>query len=773
MQNEVKQELGINFIEYAVACNTDRAIPDSKTGLKPVAKRILWSAYEEGRTSNKPHVKSARIVGDVMGGYHPHGNSSIYGAMVRLSQSWVMRYPLIDWHGNNGNIAGDGPAAERYTEARLSKIAELGLLEGIKKRNVDFIPNYSEDSEEPVTLPSIFPNLLCNPNMGIGVATACCWLPHNLNEVAQAIYDYLDGKEPILAGPDFPTGGIIINKNDIPQIMKTGHGSVKIRGQYNIENKKNIVFYEIPYGTTIENLLNEIGNACDKKEIEGISEIRDESNKNGIRIVIQCQKENEISSIINKLFEKTNLQSSISYNQVALIDKTPTELNLKDCIEIYINHNEECLIKEANFDLNKIESRIEIVTGLLKALENIDNIVNLIKKSSNSLIAKESLIKKYNFSENQAKAIIDMKLGRLAGLEKIELENEYKSLQDRKKDLTFVLTNKEKRLEIIKERLKNIVSIFGDPRRTQLTQLDLTSSLKEEKKTENVIVTITTNNEITRTATDSLKVQSKRGKGIKNKNQKPLLTTISTNTSESIFLFTSKGKMFRLEVDKISADSIENINSLIKLDDEEKVIAATTNKTNKYVVFVTKKGLIKKTAIEEYQSSRKNSGIIAIKFKDEDSLVNVHFMNEEEMIVLTKQGMIIHFETKNIKSIGRATSGVRGIKLIENDEVIAGLPIFKKDNNYFLVTFDKEGIVKKTSIDEYPLQNRDGKGLKYNTNGNELVCAVFATNTDKLLIIGDKRSMYISVEELSLGKRTNLGTKVIKDGIIETAIAVQ
>ena len=440
MQNDVIKELGTNFIEYAVAVNTDRAIPDAKSGLKPVARRILWSTFENGRLFSKPHVKAAKIVGDVMGEYHPHGDSSIYGALVRLSQDWVMRYPLIDWHGNNGNIIGDGAAHMRYTEARLSKLSEDGLLNNIKKRNVDFQPNYSEDSEEPITLPATFPNLLCNPNTGIGVAMACNWLPHNLVEVAQAIYDYMDGKEPMLPGPDFPTGGIIINKNDIPTIMSTGHGSVKVRGKYKVE-KNNLIFYEIPYGTTIEALLTEIGLACDSKEIEGVSEIRDESNKKGLRVVIECEKDVNPDFIAKKLFEKTDLQTSISYNQIALIDKTPTELNLKDCIKVYIDHNIDCLIREANFDLQKIENRIEILEGLLRALEDIDNIIALIKKSQSSSAAKDNLITKYKFTETQAKAIVDMKLGKLAGLEKIELNNEYKDLLSERESLKNLLSS--------------------------------------------------------------------------------------------------------------------------------------------------------------------------------------------------------------------------------------------------------------------------------------------------------------------------------------------
>ena len=381
MYNDLLKELGTNFIEYAVAVNTDRAIPDATSGLKPVARRILYGAYDGGRVSTKPHVKCARIVGDVMGNLHPHGDSSIYGALVRLSQPWIMRYPLIDFHGNMGSIAGDGPAASRYTEARLSKISENGLLTGLKKDCVDFIPNYDESSEEPITLPSIFPNLLCNPNTGIGVAMACNWLPHNLKEVANAIYSYMEGvTEVTLPGPDFPTGGVIINKKDIPNIMRTGHGSVKVRGQYKID-KQNIIFYEIPYGTKTEDLLTEIGKASDEKEIEGISEIRDESNKKGLRLVIECDKNISPETVVRKLFAKTNLQTSISYNQVALINKTPVELNLIDCIKIYIKHNIECIVREAMFDLKKTKARLEIVDGLLKALEDIDNIIALIKQS--------------------------------------------------------------------------------------------------------------------------------------------------------------------------------------------------------------------------------------------------------------------------------------------------------------------------------------------------------------------------------------------------------
>ena len=399
MVSDIVKELGTNFIEYAVAVNTDRAIPDAKNGLKPVAKRILYDAYASGFASSKPYVKCALMVGDTMGRFHPHGDSSIYGALVRLSQDWVMRYPLIDFHGANGSRDGDGPAAYRYTEARLAKLTEDGMLVGMKKGVVDTVPNYSETEDEPVTLPAIFPNLLCNPNTGIGVAMACNWAPHNLNEVAQAINDYIDGKEPMLPGPDFPTGGIIINSKDIPMIMKTGRGSVKVRGKYHMEDY-NIVFTEVPYGVVTENLLDAIGALCDSGDIQGITDIRNESNrKKGFRLVFECAKDANISRIIMLLFQKTDLQSSFSYNQVALIDKTPTELNLKDCCKIYVEHNCECIRRETEFDIQKAKDRLNIVEGLLKALEDIDNVIALIKASESSAKAREALMKKYGFNE--------------------------------------------------------------------------------------------------------------------------------------------------------------------------------------------------------------------------------------------------------------------------------------------------------------------------------------------------------------------------------------
>ena len=775
MQNsDVRTELGTNFIEYAVAVNTDRAIPDAKSGLKPVAKRILWSAYEEGRTFNKPHVKSARIVGDVMGKYHPHGDSSIYGAMVRLSQNWVLRYPLIDWHGSNGNIAGDGPAAARYTEARLSKIAEDGLLAGLKKKNVDFIDNYDETLDEPVTLPAIFPNLLCNPNSGIGVAMACNWLPHNLNEVATAIYDYMDGKEPMIPGPDFPTGGIIINSKDIPMIIKTGHGSVKVRGKYKIE-KSNIVFYEIPYGTTIEGLLSEIGKVCDEKEIEGISEIRDESNKKGIRIVIECEKNVLPEAIVNKLYSKTNLQTSVSYNQVALIDKTPTQLGLKDCCKIYVDHNIDCLIKEMNFDLDKAKARLHIVEGLLIALEDIDNVIALIKKSADSGAAKVSLMEKYKLDEIQAKSILAMRLSSLAHMEKVELENEKKELVDKIADIEDIISNKARQLSMIKDRLSAIVKKYGDARRTELTHIELKPEEKEiaEVIPEDVVVVATTTGTIKKVPKASFKVQRRGGKGVKAKGD-PVLDIIKTNTVDTLMFFTDKGKMYRTIVDNIptgtNATKGTLISDIIKIADDEKVIAVTSlHRTSmpKYAIFITKNGLFKKTYLEEYMKTKRNAGIAAMTVREGDSVVDIIFMDEEDMVIITKDGMSIRFTTSDINSVGRIAQGVKAIKLNDGDEVIAALPVHKETDS--VAVFSENGVGKKTSLKEYPVQGRGGKGTityKPNASSGHLVSAKMISDEDNLLIIGNYSSICISAKEIPEIGKTGVGNILLKNNRI-------
>ena len=777
MTNDLTQELSTNFIDYAYAVNTDRAIPDAKSGLKPVAKRILWSAFEEGRTSSKPHVKAARIVGDVMGRYHPHGDSSIYGAMVRLSQPWVMRYPLIDWHGNNGNIAGDGPAAARYTEARLSKISEEGLLNGIKKKNVDFIPNYDETLEEPITLPAAFPNLLCNPNTGIGVAMACNWAPHNLNDVASAITDFLDGKSPRLPGPDFPTGGLIINKNDIPKIMETGHGSVKIRARYNIENNK-IIFYEIPYGETIEGLIAEVGKACEEKIIEGISDIHDESSKK-IRIVVTCDKGIDPNIIAAKLYAKTNFQTSFSYNQVALINKTPTELNLKDAIKIYVDHNIDCIVRECKFDLKKAQDRLEIVEGLLKALEDIDNIIALIKGSESAAAAKINLVAKYKFTENQAKAILAMRLSSLAKLEKVELEKEETELNNKINDLVDILTNENKQEDILKTRLNDLVKKYGDARRTELAQIEENKDEKEkiEIVPEDVVVIVTHGGDIKRIPKRNFKTQHRKGTGIKTIDQ-TILTAISTNTIDSLMIFTSTGKMYRLNVNNIpegtNISNGTNIKTLLpfELNEEIEAVTALSRKRANNVVFFTKNGLIKKTKIEEYTSTKKKTGIQAIKLKEGDRLIKVTFMEDfQEVILITKQGNAIHIPTDDIKPIGRLTSGVKGIGLKENDEVVAALDLMP-DNKEEIVIVTSTGKGKRLDRKEFIIQNRGGRGvscIKLDPD-DYIAAAALADPTSSLLVVGKPNSICLPVSEISVQSKLGMGTKIIERSTISSIV---
>lgn len=773
MQSDLIKELSTNFIEYAASVNSDRAIPNATDGLKPVAKRILYGAFTGGRTSNKPHVKCAKIVGDVMGSYHPHGDSSIYGALVRLAQDWVMRYPLIDFHGNVGNQAGDGPAAPRYTEARLSKLTEEGMLQGLKKNNVDFIPNYDETTEEPVELPSVFPNLLCNPNSGIGVAMACSWAPHNLGEVATAINQYLSGEEPMLPGPDFPTGGIIINQKEIPAIMRTGHGSVKVRGKFEIDKQK-IIFTEIPYGTSVEGLMTEIGEVSDAKEIEGIDNIRDESNKKGVRIVIECDKGINPASIVNKLFAKTNLQSSFSYNQVALVDKVPTELNLKDCIKIYVDHNIDCITRETKFDLDKAIDRLEIVNGLLRALEDIDNIIALIKGSENAAAAKENLIKKYQFTENQAKAILAMRLSSLAKLEKVELEQEAKELENKIKDLKDILANENRQKDILKSRLADLVKKYGDARRTELTHIEVKPEDKiiEEVTPEDCVVILSQTGDIKRVPKNSFKVQRKNGKGVKTKDD-VIMSTISTNTIDNLLLFTKKGKMFKIIVDEVpvgtNASKGAHVGTLINMDQDDEVIAITSlarSNTAKYVVFFTKQGLMKKTLLDEYTKVKRSTGIAAIKINDGDSIANVEFINEEDILVITKNGMSIHFESKNVNPIGRVAAGVKTIKLDENDEVVVGLPIHS--DNDTVAIFSTKGYGKKTSIKEFTVQGRGGKGLviyKPSAVYGQIAGATVVSNSDTILLTGQPSSICIAATDLPLLTRTSFGNIMVKSNI--------
>ena len=767
--NDLINELSTNFIEYAVAVNTDRSIPDAKSGLKPVAKRILYGAFDEGFNSNKPHVKCANIVGNVMAQWHPHGDSSIYGALVRLSQDWVMRYPLIDFHGSNGNRDGDGPAAYRYTEARLAKLTEEGMLSGIKKKNVDFMPNYSETKDEPITLPSIFPNLLCNPNTGIGVAMACSWASHNLGEVAQAIYDYMDGKEPMIPGPDFPTGGLIINGKELPNIIKSGKGSVKIRGKYKFEGE-NIVFYELPYGVATEPLMEEIGTACDEERITGVKNIRNESNRKGFRLVIECEKGASIATILNKLFKETSLQTTFSYNQVALVDKTPKELGLKECIEIYIEHNSECIKRETEFDLNKAKDKLEIVEGLLKALEDIDNIINLIKKSESAAAAKIELTKTYGFTENQSNAIVEMKLGKLAGLEKIEIQNDRKDLLAQIESYNLILQDIPTEL---RKRLGHLVSVYGDSRRTEITNLETTN--KEEKEIEFVepekcVVIMTEGGLIKRIPATSFKTQKRNGKGVKTQDD-ITHAVIRTNTIDSLMIFTDKGRMYRLLVNDIpvgtNVSKGQPVKSLVMMEPNESpvIMYSIYRDTNaKYVLFVTKNGMVKKTSLDEYVKTKKKTGIAAIAIKEDDELAAVSLVGDEQLILITRKGMGIRFNSNEVAPTSRNASGIKGINLNDGDYLVSAIPV--RNDNDKLAIFVESGLAKKIKLSDLPVQKRAGKGLmcyKPTATTGEVAAAVLVEDSDNVLVLGDKTSICIEASEIPVLGRPSTGNQVIKN----------
>lgn len=685
-----------------------------------------------------------------------------------------MRYPLIDFHGANGNRDGDGPAHMRYTEARLSKLSEEGMLVGLKKNNVDFILNYSESEDEPVTLPSYFPNLLCNPNSGIGVAVACNWAPHNLNEVAQAINDYMDGKEPMLPGPDFPTGGVIINKNDIPTIMRTGKGSVKIRGKYIIEDNK-IVFTEIPYGIATEPLIEAIGKLCDDGEILGITDIRNESNrKKGFRLVLECNKDANLNKIISLLFQKSDLQSSFSYNQVALIDKTPTELNLKDCCKIYVDHNCECIKRETEFDIKKTSDRLNIVEGLLKALANIDDIITLIKASESSAKARVKLMEVYSFNEDQAKAITDMRLGKLAGLERIEIENEKAELENTLKELNAILSDLPTEL---RKRLAEIVRKYGDARRTELAQIEEPKG-KEEKEVaaippEKCVVVITEGGSIKRIPSTAFRTQRKGGKGVKT--QEDITScVIRTNTIDSLMIFTDRGKMYRLIVDNIPEGTNTSkgtpVKALIEMEDGENVqtIYSIYRDTDaKYVLFITKKGLVKKTALSEYVGTKKSKGIGAVAIKEGDALSAVALIKDEPLILISKNGYIIKFKSDEISATGRLTSGVKGINLAADDEIVAALPVRNELDD--VAIFTSKGFGKKVSQTELTLQKRGGKGItiyKPNDINGNVSAAQLVSNEDMILLVGNKNSICIKTEEIPESGRSALGSIMLKNNNI-------
>ena len=787
LQTPIIHEVEQSFLDYSLSVITDRAIPSAEDGLKPVARRILWDMFDKGYFNNKKFVKCAQPVGDTMGRFHPHGDTSIYGALVWLSQPWNMRYPLISFHGNNGSRDGDEAAAYRYTECKLSKMGEE-MLADIKKNTSDWQLAYTDEEEEPIYLPGRIPNLLVNGTSGIAVAMACSFAPHNLNEVMDAAKYLLDNPTceikdllTFIKGPDFPTGGMIINKDELLNTYITGKGRARIRGEYTIESNKgqdSIVFTSIPYKVSKTQLILDIDKLCEDGTLEGITAIRDESNIQGVRFVIELAKGVSAEPIISKLFKNTRLEDTYSINQVALVNKKPEVLNLKRLLEIYNEHQKDVLIRKTNFEAEKIRARIHILDGLLIALEDIDNVIALIKKSESAAAAKVNLINQYNLSEAQAKAILDMKLAKLAKLEKVEIQEEKNNLVKELDHLNDILANP---IPEMKNIYTEIEKNYGDERRSIITQVAIT---KEEKEIEFVepekcVVVMTEGGSIKRIPTSSFRTQKKNGKGIKSQDD---ITScvLRTNTIDNLMIFSDKGIMYRLLVDNIPVGTNTSVGQSIKslvnmaVDENPATMYSIYRDTNaKYVLFTTKNGLVKKTTLDEYIKTKKKTGIAAIALRENDRLASVSLIDNEPILLLTKNGYIIRFNSSEITPTSRSTYGIKGITLSEGDEVVMALPIRHDTDN--LAVFTTGGMGKKVPLTEITIQKRGGKGLyiyKPTASTGNVISASLIDDNDNLLISGNSASICISAKDIPVLGRTSIGNQMIKSGSIKSVTKV-
>ena len=784
LKTPIIEEVEQSFLDYSLSVITDRAIPSAEDGLKPVVRRILWDMWDKGYKNDKKFVKCAQPVGDTMGRFHPHGDSSIYGALVGISQPWNMRYPLITFHGNNGSRDGDEPAAYRYTECKLSKIGEE-ILRDIKKNTVDWNSAYTEEEDEPVYLPGVIPNLLVNGTTGIAVAMACSFAPHNLNEIMDACIKVLNEPDVkvkdllnIVNGPDFPTGGLLINKDELATAYTTGKGRARVRAEYKIETKNgkdSIVYTSIPYKVSKESLIEDIDKLCEEKKIEGIVSIRDESGNGEVRFVVELAKGVSSAPIIAKLFKFTRLEDTYSFNQVALVNKEPRLLNLKQLIEVYLEHQKDVLKRATQFDLEKVKARIHILEGLILALENIDNVIALIKQSNSPSEAVSKLMTTYHLTEIQGKAIVDMKLSRLTKLEKIELETEKQEKVKEAERLESILKNPIPELERIFNEIK---TKYGDSRRTTITQI--AEETKEEKEIafvepEKCVVVLTEGGCIKRIPTTSYRTQKRNGKGIKTQDDITNMI-LRTNTIDSLMIFTDRGKMYRLLVNDIPVGTNvsvgQSIKSLVAMDTDESpaVIYSIYRDTDaKYVFFTTKNGLVKKTTLEEYIKTKKKTGIAAISIKEGDELVSVCLVKDEPMILLTKNGYGIKFSSMEIGATSRATSGVKGITINPDDEVIAALPL--RHDTDAIAIISETGLGKKFSSSELPLQKRAGKGLicYKPTNSTGFVAdGALISDEDNILIIGDKSSICVSATEIPELSRASIGNQIIKNNKVKS-----
>ncbi len=785
IQHEIHDEMRDSYIDYAMSVIVGRALPDVRDGMKPVHRRILYGMSQLGVTPEKPYKKSARIVGEVMGKYHPHGDSSIYDAMVRMAQDFSMRCPLVDGHGNFGSIDGDGAAAQRYTEARMSYFA-LQMLRDIEKETVDFIPNFDGEEKEPVVLPSRYPNLLVNGSNGIAVGMATSIPPHNLTEIIDATVRIIDEPEctvddliKIVQGPDFPTGAQILGKSGIRDAYRTGTGKIKVRAVCEIEEtsrgKTRIIVSEIPYTVNKARLIEKIADLIKDKKIDGISDIRDESNREGMRIVIELKRDANPQITLNQLYKHTQMQDNFSCIMIALVDGQPKLLNLYEMLSEYIKFQKEVVTRRTEFDLKKAEARAHILEGLRIALDNIDEIIKIIRSSYND--AKEKLMERFGLSEIQAQAILDMRLARLQGLEREKLEKEYSELMDRIAYFNAILSDESMLMGVIKAELLEVRDKWGDERRTKLSpdasDFEDEDLIEEEK----VAVTLTHLGYIKRVPADTYKAQRRGGKGIMGITTREndfVKDLIMTSTHDYLMFFTNTGKAHKLKAFEVPEASrtargtpAVNFLSLLQKERITALIPVKEFLEEKYLIAVTKQGIIKKTPLSEYDTNR-TSGIIAIKLKDDDRLIDVkQTTGNNSVIIVTKKGKCICFSEKDVRAMGRVAGGVRAIKLDKDDEVVS-MSLVDPDQELLVVT--ENGYGKRTPVKEYKVQVRGGKGLltydksKFKKTGSLIGAMVVDKDDEILLINSDGIIIRIRANEISELGRATQGVKIMKVG---------
>lgn len=798
INRDINEEMQTAYIDYAMSVIVQRALPDVRDGLKPVHRRILYAMHEDGITSDKPYRKCANTVGSVLGRYHPHGDSSVYDAMVRMAQDFSLRYMLIDGHGNFGSIDGDGAAAMRYTEARMSKISEY-MLTDIEKNTVDFMPNYDDRLQEPTVLPARIPALLVNGSSGIAVGMATNIPPHNLTEVINGIIRMIDQDEVTdeelmqeIKGPDFPTEGIILGTAGIKQAYKTGRGKITLRAETEIEemsnNKQRILVKSLPYQVNKAKLIENMAHLVRDKRLEGISEIRDESDRNDrVRIVIELKRDANAQVVLNQLFKNTQMQDTFGIIMLALDKGQPKILTLRQCLELYLEHRKDVVLRRTQFELDKALARAHILEGLKIALDNIDEVIEIIRSSYDD--AKERLMERFGLSDIQAQAILDMRLKTLSGLQREKIENEYNELMKLIEHLRAVLGSEKLVFDIIKEELLEIKEKFGDERKTKIVAAEGEINIEDLIKDEQTVIALTHLGYIKRMPIDTYKSQRRGGKGITGMTTKEgdfVKQIFTASTHDTILFFSNKGKLYRLRGYEIpeagrTAKGTAIVN-LLSLDNGEKisaVIPINNFAEGKYLLMATKNGLIKKTALTEYNSARK-TGLQAITLKEDDELITVKLTDGEDNVVLvTTGGMCITFDEKDVRPMGRTAQGVIGIKLSEDDNVI-GMESVIGGSNTTLLTITENGFGKRTELDEYRIQNRGGRGVityKITPKTGKIVGVKLATSQEDVMLITDKGTIIrLNVDEVSvLGRatqgvtlmRTNDGGKVVSIETIE------